>query len=228
MAVAAAMSAVGLAALVSLPGIQAPELVGEKEVVPGAESLHVTLQSAERERLDPGDRVEYTIKVRNSGASDVPEAEVVHFLPTTMRYVGGTEGAEVDGGRVVWARPLAAGERTSLKLTGELTGVPEGASRPVSTVCLRSGTEGVLTSCASQEHEVRKRLSPLWTGVTAVGLLGILALAGGGIASHVRSRGSRPTPEEPADHVPGDNAPGETPDIGTSPGATVHRLDARR
>lgn len=236
MAVAAAMAALGLAALVALPGVQEPDPGESREVVPGADTLHVSLQeAAEQERLSPGDRVEYTIGVRNSGARVVAGAEIVHHLPPTMRYVTGTPGAEVDGGRVVWSRPLEAGERTSFTVTGELTALPEGAGRPVATACLRSGADGVLVSCASQEHEVRRPLLPLWAGVTAA-VVGLLALVGGGTAFHLRTRAPRaaPAPSDPEPAAPGppDPEPGPdpepAPDGDTRPGATVHRLDVYR
>lgn len=243
MAVAAAMAALGLAALAALPGVQEPDRAESREVVPGAETLHVSLTgSAEHERLSPGDRVEYTIGVRNSGAGAVAEAEVVHHLPPTMRYVTGSEGAEVDGRRVVWTRPLEAGERASFTVTGELAALPEGAARPVATACLRSGPGGVLASCASREHEVRKPLAPAWVGAAAAGV-GLLALAGGGAALYLRTRGPRTAPPGPADppptdpapdgrtpddQAPDDEAPGPVPDIDTFPGATVHRLDVYR
>ncbi|WP_306367611.1 hypothetical protein [Nocardiopsis sp. CC223A] len=225
MAVAAAMAALGLAALVALPGVQEPDPAEPREVVPGAETLHVSLhKTAEHERLSPGDRVEYTIGVRNSGARAVTGAEIVHHLPPTMRYVTGTRGAEVDGGRVVWSRPLEAGERTSFTVTGELTALPEGAGRPVATACLRSGADGVLVSCASQEHEVRRSLLPLWAGVTAA-VVGLLALAGGGAVFYLRTRRPRPAP---APSGAPDPDPEPVPDGDTRPGATVHRLDAHR
>ncbi|CAL9578844.1 hypothetical protein SUDANB121_05017 [Nocardiopsis dassonvillei] len=223
MGVAAVMSTLGLAALVALPGIQAPDPPETRELVPGAETLHVTLTGrAEPERLAPGDRVRYTIGVRNSGPGPVPAAEVVHILPPTMRYVTGTEGAEVDGGRVVWTRPLEAGERATFDVTGELTALPAGSGRPVSTVCLRSGADGVLASCASQEHAVLRPAVPLWAAATAA-LAVLLALAGGGTALYLRTRGTRPAPPEPSNHTPG-----SVPNIRTFPGATVHHLDAHR
>ncbi|MFL1382244.1 hypothetical protein [Nocardiopsis protaetiae] len=234
MAVAAAMAALGLAALAALPGIQEPDPAEAREVVPGAETLHVSLtETAERERLSPGDRVEYTIGVRNSGAGAVAEAEIVHHLPPTMRYVTGSEGAEADGGRVVWTRPLEAGERTSFTVTGELAALPEGAARPVATACLRPEPGGVLASCASREHEVRKPLAPAWVGAVTAGV-GLLALAGGGTALYLRTRRPRPAPPAPseptdpapADHTPTDQTPGPEPD--TLPGATVHHLDVYR
>ncbi|MGW9350261.1 hypothetical protein [Nocardiopsis flavescens] len=254
MAVAAAMTALGLAALVALPGIQAPDPGGAGEVVPGAETLHLTLaERAERDRLRPGDRVEYTIGVRNSGVRTAEGAEVVHILPPTMRYVTGTEGAEVDGGRVVWTRSLEAGERAAFTVTGELTGLPEGAGRPVATACLRSAPDGVLASCAAQEHEVRRILSPALAGVVA-GALALLALAGGGIVLYRRRAQGRERPGAGApvpaadgtapgaggpvpaaggpapgagDSVPaaGDPAPEPVPG---APGATVHHLDVYR
>lgn len=241
MAVAAAMAALGLAALVALPGAPEPDPSERREVVPGAETLHVSLQkTTEHERLSPGDRVEYTIGVRNSGARAVAAAEVVHHLPPTMRYVTGTEGAEVDGRRVVWSRPLEAGERASFTVTGELAALPEGAGRLVATACLRSSADGVLVSCAAQEHEVRRPLAPLWAVVTAAA--GLLALAGGVAAFRLRARASAPAPAEPAgpaaagpepsEPVPSEpaehNTSGEEPDTGALSGATVHRLDAHR
>jgi uncharacterized repeat protein (TIGR01451 family) len=58
------------------------------------------------DRVVPGDRVLYTLEVRNTGATALDSPIVVHPVPEHMRYVAGTAvgpGAQVtysvDGGR---------------------------------------------------------------------------------------------------------------------------------
>ena len=220
MAVSAAVSAFGLAALIALPG---QPLSTEDGPVPGAGSLHVTVEEEQsEERLRPGDRVEYTVKVRNAGYEALPDAQIVQFLPPSMRYVSGSpEG--VQEGVAEWAQPLEPGERAVLTVVGEITRVPEGAGKPVSTVCLRSGPGAALASCTSSVHEVQRVLPFAWV---AAGLFLVLsaAVAAGGYLRYRSTRRPRPEPPVLCDH-----SPDAVSDIRTLPGrAPVYDLDARR
>ncbi|MFC9091046.1 hypothetical protein [Nocardiopsis dassonvillei] len=204
MAVATAVSAVGLVALLALPG--AHHAPGESgggggEVVPGADSLHVALESrAEARRPGPGDRIHYTVDVRNDGGEAVPEAEIVQFLPPTVRYVSGTSGAEQGEGRVTWSRSLEPGDRASMRFTGEITAVRGGGEHPVATVCARPEPGAVLVSCDAAVHRVHGAVPPVWV-VTGLAFAASVALCVGGL---VRHRGTRdPLEGEPeAEAVP--------------------------
>ncbi|MBQ1084344.1 MULTISPECIES: DUF11 domain-containing protein [unclassified Nocardiopsis] len=219
MAVPAAVSALGLAALIALPG---QPVQTDDGPVPGAGSLHVTVQERSEDRLRPGDRVEYTVKVRNAGVEALPDARVVQFLPPSMRYVSGApEG--VEEGRAEWVQPLEPGERAALTVVGELTEVPEGAQQPVSTVCLRPAADASLSSCASAVHEVQRVVPMVWV---VAGLLAVaaFAIAVGGYLRYRGTRGPRPEPETPSNH-----SPGSVPNLRTFPGrAPVYHLDAHR
>lgn len=243
MAVTTAMSALGLAALLALPGAHhapAPGPSADDEPVPGADTLHVDLAArTEEERLGPGDRVEYTVRIRNSGPEALPDAQVVQFLPSTMRYVSGTAGAETDGGEAVWTRALEPGERASFRVTAEITGVREGGAHPVTTVCLRPEAGAALASCSSAVHRVYGSVPLAWI---AAGLLLVTAAAAGAVA-HLRRRGTRraapqetgaPAPETvpaaetvPAPEGSGGSVPETVPEAAPD-GATVHHLDAHR
>ncbi|MBR8741930.1 DUF6479 family protein [Nocardiopsis sp. MG754419] len=230
MALPSAVSAVGLAALIALPGQPAPEDEGP---VPGAGSLHVTVEERSEERLGVGDRVEYTIRVRNAGYEAVPGAEVVQFLPESMRYVSGApEGVET--GLAVWERPLEPGEREVLTVTAEVAALPERGVQPVSTVCLRPSADAELASCSASVHLVHRQVPVAWV-VAGVVLSLSVALGVGGYLRHRRKRGPGPEPEPtmPEDHgpetVPEDHGPETVPEDPTVPGrAPVYHLDARR
>lgn len=212
MTVSTVMTVVGMAALLLLPGGKvAPATQGS---VPGGETLHVTmLADREGERLRPGDRVEYTIRVRNSGDTEIPQAEVVAFLPKTVRHMSGTEGARVEEGQVSWDRPLEPGERAVLHSVGEITGASEGAEYPVTTVCLRPHSDGVLASCAAQTHRVHDSVP--WPPVV-IGPM-VLSLSAVGVGGYVRYRNTRRPRSEP--ETPSNHSPGSVPDIRTFPGA---------
>jgi uncharacterized repeat protein (TIGR01451 family) len=103
--VAPALLWVGLAAAQSAVdplSIKAIAEVEAKSVNGGHES--VKLQAADR--VVPGDRVIYTLEVRNTGTAALNAPTVVHPIPEHMRYVADSAvgpGAEVsysvDGGR---------------------------------------------------------------------------------------------------------------------------------
>ncbi|WP_026119827.1 DUF11 domain-containing protein [Nocardiopsis ganjiahuensis] len=219
MAVPAVVSAVGLAAMIALPG---QPVQTDEGAVPGAGSLHVTVQDRSEGRLRPGDRVEYTIKVRNAGYEALPDAQIVQFLPPSMRYVSGApEG--VEEGRAEWGQPLEPGERAVVTVVGELSEVPEGAQQPVSTVCLRPAADAALTSCAASVHQVKRVLPLVWV-LAGLSLVLCAAVAAGGYLRYRGTRRPRPEPEVPSNH-----SPGSVPNIRTFPGrAPVYHLDAHR
>ncbi|WP_150243718.1 DUF11 domain-containing protein [Nocardiopsis quinghaiensis] len=198
MAAATTVSALGLAALIALPGVHLasgqPARAAEG-AVPGADSLHVDLEArTDEERLGPGDRIRYTVRVRNFGTEPLSDAQVVQFLPSTMRYVSGTAGAEAGEGRVTWSRSLEPGERASMRVTGEITGVRDGGAHPVTTVCARPGPGTVLVSCDAALHRVHGTLPLVWV-ITALAFAASVALCVGGLVRH-RNVGDR----EPGRH----------------------------
>ncbi|WP_150254770.1 DUF11 domain-containing protein [Nocardiopsis deserti] len=191
MAVATAVSAVGLMALLTLPGAHhAPGETGGGggEVVPGADSLHVALESrADAQRPGPGDRIHYTVNVRNTGEEAVSDAEIVQFLPPTVRYVSGTSGAEAGEGRVTWSRSLEPGDRATMRFTGEITAVRGGGLHPVATVCARPEPGAVLVSCDAAVHRVHGVVPPVWV-VTVLAFAASVALCVGGLVRHRDTR----------------------------------------
>ncbi|WP_435111298.1 hypothetical protein [Nocardiopsis synnemataformans] len=191
MAVATAVSAMGLVALLALPGAHhAPGEPGGGggEVVPGADSLHVALESrADAQRPGPGDRIHYTVNVRNAGGKAVSGAEIVQFLPPTVRYVSGTSGAEAGEGRVTWSRSLEPGDRATMRFTGEITAVRGGGLHPVATVCARPEPGAVLVSCDAAVHRVHGVVPPVWV-VTALAFAASVALCVGGLVRHRDTR----------------------------------------
>lgn len=195
MAVSAAASAVGLAALIVLLG--QPPLEDEGPVA-GAGSLHVTVEERSEERLRVGDRVEYTIKVRNSGDEAMPQARIVQFLPDSMRYVSGAPD-DVEAGPATWEQPLEAGERAVHTVTAELAAVPEGSVQPVSAVCVRPSAEAELAACTSSVHQVRKQVPMAWL-VAGMSLVVFAAVAAGGYLRYRGIRGACPGPQR--DHAP--------------------------
>lgn len=219
MAVSSAVSAVGLAALIALPGQPAPE---EEGPVPGAGSLHVTVGERSEERLQVGDRVEYTVRVRNAGYEAVPDAQVVQFLPASMRYVSGApEG--VEEGRAVWERPLEPGQRDVLTVTAEVTALPEREVQPVSTVCVRPDADARLASCTASVHRVHREPPMVWV-VAGVALVVALATGVGGYLRYRGTRRPRVETEPPSEH-----APDPVPVVDAAPGrAPVYHLDTRR
>ncbi|RKS04502.1 putative repeat protein (TIGR01451 family) [Nocardiopsis sp. Huas11] len=245
MGVSAVMSAMGLAALIALPAAQPAVEGGEAprdgEAVPGAGNLHVTVEDDVEDRLSPGDRVHYTIRVRNSGYEPLPDAQIVQLLPPGTRHVSdsGEGSVDAEASRVVWDQPLEPGERASLAVTTEVRSRPEAASRTVTTVCLRPEPGAALVACTAAVHRVHGVVPAGWVAAGLV-VLAALAVGGGGLARYrsVR-RGPRPDPDPERTPVPEPEVPEDTPaqdtglepvsNVRTFPGAApVYHLDAHR
>ncbi|WP_017576777.1 DUF11 domain-containing protein [Nocardiopsis kunsanensis] len=221
MAVPTVMTAIGLAAVLTLSGQAVPAASQEGA---GEGALDIVLEAdTAGDRLNPGDRVEYTIRVHNTGEADLQEAQIVQFVPGTMSYVGGSGDAGTEGARVLWDRPLGPGERASVVSTVEVTGTPESSSHSSATVCVRPEDGAAVRSCTSVDHRVHEALP--WPMVAAVALLLFASVVGAvGYARYRSARSPRPEPPTPSNH-----SPGSVPNVRTFPGAAqVYHLDAHR
>ncbi|MEV2278859.1 hypothetical protein AB0I72_25055 [Nocardiopsis sp. NPDC049922] len=221
-----ALSAGGLAALLMAP-------------VPGADSLHVVLESSVEEApLRPGGHVDFTIRVRNSGGESLPEAQVVQFLPSSMTIRPTSPEAVAEGDRIVWTGALEPGERAVLHAVGEVTGAPDGA-RAVTTVCVRPDPDAALASCASSAQSVRGPVLAPWI-IGGASLLVLLAT--GAIALYRRLRRPSTATEEESgprergsETAPGEEGPETAAEAERRAGsdeepapANVYHLDSRR
>ncbi|WP_017614387.1 DUF11 domain-containing protein [Nocardiopsis salina] len=220
MAVPRLMTAIGLAAVTTLAGsVSAPA----QEDSGGDGPLRVALEAdSGEESLNPGDRVEYTIRVHNSGEDDLDAAQVVHFLPETMSHVSGSGNADPDGSQVRWEQPLEAGERSNVVSTVQVVSVPEGGSHSAATVCVRP-QEGAAGTCTAVDHRIHGAVP--WTVVTSAALLLLMGIVGSvGFVRYRDSRRPRPEPPTPSNHTPG-----SVPNVRTFPGAAkVYHLDVHR
>lgn len=221
MAVPRLMTAIGLAAVMTLAG---PAASARAQEEPGGDGpLRVTLEAGTGEEpLNPGDRVDYTIRVHNTGEEDLHSARVVHYLPETMSHVSGSGNAEPDGSRVHWDRPLGAGERSVLLSTSQVESVPEGGTHAAATVCVRP-EDGAAGACTAVDHRIHGAVP--WTVVTAAALALFAGAVGAvGLMRYRDSRRPRPEPPTPSNHTPG-----SVPNVRTFPGAAkVYHLDVHR
>ncbi|MFV2198106.1 hypothetical protein [Nocardiopsis sp. LOL_012] len=227
MAVRTALSAVGLAflsAVLAAPPDAAAQGEDRGEVVPGAGTLHVVVAADTAEPLEEGDRVAYTIRMRNSGGRDLPEARAVQFLPPEVGFVSASSDPAVEGDRVEWAVPLGPGERAAIEVTGEVVAVPDDG-RSAATVCLRPAPEAALAACSSTRHTVRTPFPLVWAAGGAGGAVLAAAATAGLLLRRRRSRG--PGPEGPGESGPGGSAE-EPPEPAAEPGAVVYHLHTRR
>src|SRR5690625_4865691 len=166
MAVPRVMTAIGLAAVLTLAGQAVPAGAQEGS---GEGPLHITLEAdAAGDRLNPGDRVEYTIRVHNTGDTVVEETQALQFGPETMAPVIGSGSAETEGARVRWDRPLGPGGRATMVSTAEVAGVPEDPSHPSATVCVRPGDGTAVRACTSVDHRIHAAVP--WPMVVAAAL----------------------------------------------------------
>lgn len=221
MAVPTVMTAIGLAAVLTLAGQAVPAWAQEGA---GEGPLDITLEAdTAGDRLNPGDRVEYTIRVHNTGDAALEDAQIVQFVPETMSHVVGSGNAEPEGTRVLWDRPLELGERAIMVSTAEVNGVPEGSSRSSATVCVRPEDGAAVKACTSVDHRIHEAVH--WPLVAAAALLLFASVVGAvGYTRYRSARRPRPEPPTPSNH-----SPGSVPNVRTFPGAAqVYRLDAHR
>ncbi|MYW68797.1 DUF11 domain-containing protein [Streptomyces sp. SID8379] len=148
-------------------------------------------------RARPGDRLHYTVTVRNDGSRPVEGLRVEQRMPDAAHHAAAGQGAKVRRGTASWRTDVAPGRPAELTSTLTLGAAGAGALRAGSTVCAyRKGSDAplvcasdldLLTAPAAAGPEAATKDGASW-GVWTAG--GVLA-AGGAVFVVLRGRRAR-------------------------------------
>lgn len=174
-----------------LPGRAA--LAGDRAEAPGAGDFDVRITPVEQGPA-VGDRIEYTVRVENTGAHDYPEAAIVQLLPPDLEDPEASSEGEAGPMEASWRRPLPAEEETFVGVTGRVAEPAEGFERLTTIACIRPRPTAGLVDCASHTMPVER---PLPLGWIAAGAAAAAVAAGAWVGWR-----RRPAPQEQAQDRP--------------------------
>jgi uncharacterized repeat protein (TIGR01451 family) len=113
--------------------------------VPG---LSISLSDG-RTTIEAGDRVTYTVRLRNSGAVSVPRVEITQTLPAELKFISATGNGVTAAGEVVWHAGLPAGGQDTVRVTAQLTQTPAHLQRLAAVACATLQGSSEPTVCAA-------------------------------------------------------------------------------
>lgn len=167
-----------------------PETNGGKEVAGATPKLSISVDNG-RTAAKEGDRLTYTVAVRNIGTTDARKLHLTQSMPPGLRFVSADGHGSVRDGQVVWTADVPAGKDVTFHTTAQVQATPEDLLRLATVACAAAGSEGKPIVCAAHSDQLpagaaaaeaaRREASPLagrlWYVPAGVGLL-ILTVLG--------------------------------------------------
>jgi uncharacterized repeat protein (TIGR01451 family) len=156
-----------------------------------------------RTEVTAGDRLTYTVTLRNAGTAAVRHITVTQTLPQGIRLISASAGGTAAHGRIAWHAAVPPGRAAVFTSSEQVIRIParqlrlaavacadlSGSSRPV--VCAADLTDTPTTAEAAASGHASAPAGGGWVGYAAAG--GGVAIAAGVIAATLtrRNRGRR-------------------------------------
>jgi uncharacterized repeat protein (TIGR01451 family) len=177
--------------------------------VPAVPGLSITVTDG-RTRVSPGDRLSYTVHVKDGGGAAVPSLKVTLTFPAYLKFISASQQAKAADGKVTWRSSLRPGQAATFRMSAVLTRRPPGLARLAAVACAVGGSvkavvcaahldtlpgagpAGRATSTGTASGTVtrttaRKRTGPVVAGLVVLILAALTAFA----ASRIRARRPR-------------------------------------
>jgi len=101
---------------------------------PPSPQLHIAVDD-DRKAAAAGDRLSYTIRVRNIGATDAIQLRITQSLPAGLTFVSADQGGAAAAGQVSWTVDLTAGAESTLRSVGLVGATPKDLLRLATVAC---------------------------------------------------------------------------------------------
>ncbi|GAA2973668.1 DUF11 domain-containing protein [Actinokineospora diospyrosa] len=132
-----------------------------------------------------GERLTYTLTLRNLGATAVDDLALTQSVPTGLRFDTADPSGTAGGAAVEWSVDLAAGGAAVFRST--MTVVGDERPRVATTACARTDLDGPPVVCASHSARVVAAAAESWVTRNRWYIAGGLIVAAG-IALFARRR----------------------------------------
>jgi uncharacterized repeat protein (TIGR01451 family)/LPXTG-motif cell wall-anchored protein len=120
---------------------------------PSAPQLSIAVDNG-RTTAVVGDRLSYTITVRNLGSTQVRGLRVSQTMPAGLRFESAGSHGVAKAGTVTWTLNLKANGSTTLHTDGTVTKTPAQLLRLATVACARLSDKGLPLVCASHSDQL--------------------------------------------------------------------------
>ncbi|WP_329089989.1 MULTISPECIES: hypothetical protein [unclassified Streptosporangium] len=107
-----------------------------------------------RTSAEKGDRLTYTVTLRNIGTTDARGLHLSQSLPDGLRFVSADHGGKARPGRVTWAVDLKAGRNATVHTTAEVQDTPAHLLRLATVACASAMRDGRPIVCATHSDRL--------------------------------------------------------------------------
>lgn len=160
---------VGVAGLELLPTASSSGSPTER-----ASDLSVDLDNR-RAEVEPGDRVQYTVEIYNSGERAYPNARISQELPAALTPVDSRPAARESQTKVGWSATIPPGAGATFTMTGRIGQSQDEYPQVVTTGCVTAKPGGPPLACDSDTDALQL---PARSSLGSVLLLGIAGAIG--------------------------------------------------
>jgi uncharacterized repeat protein (TIGR01451 family) len=115
--------------------------------LPAVPGLTISVSDG-HDRVRPGERLGYTLRVTNGGAMAAHRLKITLMLPAYLRFISASREASPVKGKVVWPVNLRPGQTASFLVRAELARTPPGLTSVAAVACASSGTGRTLVCAA--------------------------------------------------------------------------------
>jgi uncharacterized repeat protein (TIGR01451 family) len=161
-----------------------------------------------RTAVAAGDRLTYTVKIQNIGATGARRLEVSQSMPPGLTFVSADRGGVARAGRVIWRIDLRAGQESALTTVARVGKTPRELLRLATVACATAKGDRKPRVCATHSDVLPAGTGPARAGQPeshrgyglAVAALVVVGLAGILVARRRIRHRTAPAPGRAAGH----------------------------
>ncbi|MER5419195.1 hypothetical protein [Streptosporangium roseum] len=130
-----------------------PHEDGGKKAAEPAPTLSIGVDNG-RTSAKEGDRLSYTVTVRNIGTTDASDLRLTQSLPTGLKLVSADRDGKAKAGHVTWTVDLKAGRNATFHTTAEVQATPDDLLRLATVACASAEADDKPIVCATHSDQL--------------------------------------------------------------------------
>ncbi|WP_066376380.1 DUF11 domain-containing protein [Herbidospora mongoliensis] len=159
------------------PGIAAAHAGAEPTHKPKAVTLSIAIDNGHT-TVKEGDRLTYTVKIHNTGATDTPVLRLSQTMVPGLKLLSSTPSGTVSAGRIEWSKSLPAGEKAQFSVTVDVGELAPQLQRLAVVACASAKTGDRPIVCATHSDRLLTTTARSQVPVPASGSGRFYAIAG--------------------------------------------------
>ncbi|MFD8560812.1 hypothetical protein ACWDOR_06945 [Streptosporangium canum] len=130
-----------------------PHEDGGKKAAETAPTLSISVDNG-RTSAKEGDRLSYTVTVRNIGTTDASDLRLTQSLPAGLKLVSADRDGRAKAGHVTWTVDLKAGRNAAFHTTAEVRATPDDLLRLATVACASAEADDKPIVCATHSDQL--------------------------------------------------------------------------